>query len=92
MRGPGSKDAFELLLAQKESIEKEIGQTIEWQKLEHKKGSRIVIYKTGVLIDNAEQREQSKVWLVEMADKFFKAFSGRIKQLDLPEASDEAES
>lgn len=89
MRGPQPKLAFDLLHAQQEQIEAEIGHPLEWQRLEKKKGSRIAIYKTDLLIDDPKQREEARIWLHQMAELFHNTFSNRIKALELPDEGEE---
>lgn len=89
MRGTHSKEAFDLLKQDKDAIQKEVGAELDWQRLEHKKGSRIALYRKDLLINDAQQREIAKVWLHETAEKFYATFSKRIKALDI--SDDEVE-
>lgn len=83
MRSRDGKLPFDLLQAQKHEIEKELGLPLDWQRLDNKKGSRIVIYKSEVDLDDPQQREQAKQWLYQMANKFHTVFSSRIIALEL---------
>jgi hypothetical protein len=88
MRGPQSKHAFELLEAQKSAIESDIGQMLVWQPSAGQKGSRIAIYHSGLAIEDSEQREEAKYWLIQMAEKFHKVFAPRIQALELTGEAD----
>jgi len=91
IRGAQAKQAFELLLRDRDAVERQIGSALDWQRLDDRIGSRIVLYRSGLDLDDPIQREQAKVWLSDMADKFHLAFSDRIKALQLA-ASDADES
>lgn len=91
IEGAQRMTAFDLLSAQKQQIETEIGQPLEWRRLEDKKRNRVGAYKTGLSLDNPTQRNEAKVWLVQMGEKFHRAFSQRIRTLDIPDDDSEGE-
>jgi len=76
--------AFDLLESQKAEIEKEIGSELEWMKLEDKMASRIVQRGEGNFQNEGEWPDLFK-WFKEGAEKFHKAFSARVKDLNLDE-------
>jgi hypothetical protein len=81
-----SKTAFRALYAQKEAIEKEIGEPLEWQELPGKKASRIVVYRQGVDPSDAKQYPEIHAWMMAKMEAFRKAFAERVKAL--PQADD----
>lgn len=83
-----AKDAFDLLKKDRELIEAEIGNQLEWKRLDSKKESRIALYHPDLAIEDPQQREKARVWLYEMAEKFYQAFFGRIRALDMPGEDD----
>lgn len=86
-----SKEAFELLKAEQAQIEAELGAPLEWQRLDNKKSSRIVLYLPNVVIDQPTQRAQAREWLHRTLAKFHTVFSSRVRQLALPDEGETAE-
>lgn len=78
-----SKKAFAMLLSQKEAIEAELG-GLEWQELPHRRDCRIVQYRPGNIEDRTQWPEQH-AWLLERLEAFKRAFSERVRALDLGE-------
>ncbi len=74
---------FATLLNQREDIEKEMGTTLNWQKLEGTKreACRISLMRPAKITDPPEQIEQAKQWAVDTMLKFVDVFRGRIKKL-----------
>jgi hypothetical protein len=90
------KAAFHALYAQKEVIEKEFGEPLEWQELPGKKAVRIVLYKNGVDPSDEKQYPELHAWMLTKMDRFRAVFAPRIKSLPLggaaaPEESDTPE-
>jgi hypothetical protein len=83
MRGPQVQAGFGALESHKDAIEAEIGQKLEWRRERGRSGSMISIARTGLLIEDSRQREEAKAWLVDMAERFHKAFASRIQTLRL---------
>lgn len=81
--GKMGKGAFDLLHAQQADIERELGSGLDWQRLDHRKGARIALYKSGVDIDDAGQRQLAIEWLLHTAAKFHTVFAPRVRTLDL---------
>src|SRR5260370_1371270 len=74
---------FATLLNQREDIEKEMGTTLNWQKLEGTKreACRISLMRPAKITDPPEQIEQAKQCAVDTMLKFVDVFRGRIKKL-----------
>lgn len=77
------KAAFRALLTQKETIEKEFGEPLEWQELPGKKATRIALYKLGVDPSDKKQYPELHAWMLTKLDRFRKVFAGRIKSLSI---------
>jgi hypothetical protein len=75
------KAAFHALLADKEAIEREFGEPLEWQELPGRKASRIVLYRHGVNPADEAQRQDLHAWMLAKMDQFRKVFGGRVKAL-----------
>jgi len=82
MYDESSKQYFDLLQNQKEEIESELGYELEWQRLDERKGSRIVIYRDGT-IDNEQERQELIEWLYAKSTEFHQVFGQRILRLDI---------
>jgi len=82
LHGAQAKQAFDLLKSDKETIEKELGYDIEWQRLEGKEACRIIAYRNGSIY-NPIQRQELKEWLHLSAECFHKVFAPKVKALKL---------
>lgn len=82
------KAAFRSLYAQKDAIQKEFGEPLEWQELPGKKASRIVLYKYGVDPSDEKQYPELHSWMLSKMERFRKVFAPRVKSL--PVRSSEA--
>ena len=70
---PDSKEAYNNFYQNKEAIEQEIGESLQWLELPDKKASRIVLSRQ---IDELEENnwEDYFKWLIEKAEKFSEVF------------------
>lgn len=79
---PKSKSAFDQLMKQKEDIEKELGFSLEWQRLEEKKACRVAFYNKGS-IEDPVGREAAIQWHLDKIQDFYRVFNTRIQNLVL---------
>lgn len=78
---PTWKDvAFAQLLAQREEIEAEIGESLNWQPLQGKKAARIIL-EAPINPRDESNRVKVKQWMHQHAVAFHKAFQPRVKLL-----------
>jgi hypothetical protein len=77
------KAGFRQLLAQKEQIEQEFGEPLEWQELPTKKASRVAIYKQGVDPSSPAAYEELHGWMLDRMRRFRGVFGERVKLLNL---------
>ena len=75
------KSIFENLEKQKDSIEKELGEKLDWQLLPSRAASRIKLAKSGSL-DNEKEWDNHAEWFIEKLEKFYFTFSKRLKNLE----------
>lgn len=75
-----SKKYFEQLEAEKEEIEKEIGEQLMWHNPPEKRVCKIYIRKSTNLQDRNRWQEQHE-WLLNKLELFYKVFAGRVKKL-----------
>lgn len=76
---PNSKETFHILLKEKENIEKDLGEELEWQELPGKKASRIKI-EQNVDIENRNEWKEYFEWLRQHAEAFQDVFSKYISK------------
>jgi hypothetical protein len=83
------KVAFHALYAQKDAIEKEFGEPLEWQELPGKKAVRIALFKHEVDPSDEKQYPALHAWMLEKMERFKKVFADRVRLLALGSVSDE---
>ncbi len=76
---PDSKQLFSALHEQKEKIEAELMEQLEWEELPEKKASRIKLISSGSL-SSQESWEQYHSWMLDRVSKFQQVFGKYIKQ------------
>lgn len=76
-----SKELYDYLESQKEDIENELGYSLDWERLDHRKASYIAISKK-IDINKEENWEESINWHLEKAVEFYNVFSMRIKDFN----------
>ncbi|MEW6193441.1 MAG: DUF4268 domain-containing protein [Bacillota bacterium] len=83
-----NRRAFELLRAQQDEIEKEMGQPLSWEELP--KARRVAVYTEGSIEDPPERLGQLQDWAVEVLGRFVKVFRPRVAALpkDLEQMDD----
>ena len=88
----GGDSALEQLSADREAIEREIGQPLQWNPNPEKKDKVIAIYHDVDLSDRKHWPEQIK-WMLDMTKRFRNTFGPRAKDLDLtrPVQTDDSE-
>lgn len=92
MRNPETSKAFFKLLEQdKEKIEQEFGQKLEWFELPNKARSKIMLYNNADPANEADWESQHE-WIKNTVEKFDRVFRQRIKNLDLSAALEQEES
>ena len=91
--GPGKKDwnknKFNEIYQKKNAIEAEIGEQLNWERLENRQASRIALYRDGTIADHESKLEEIRNWMVEKLEAFKSTFS---KRLDDYEMDDDRES
>jgi len=82
LEGDKAKEALHLLKQDKELIEKEIGYELEWREQETTRDCRIILITNGD-IRQRNSWNQYLDWCHKNIELFFRAFSGRVKSLNL---------
>jgi hypothetical protein len=81
-----AKRAFDLLEADRETIEAEFGAKLDWQRLNDKKGCRIAVFRTDLDPRDESQRPAQYEWFLDQMQRFAGTFGNRIRNLALDEA------
>ena len=76
-----NKAAFHALYAEKEAIDAEIGEPLDWRELPGQKRSRINLYKHHESPSDESRREEQQAWLLAKMDRFRVTFLPRLRAL-----------
>ena len=76
-----NKRLFDRLLERKEAIEAELGETLDWQRLDHRQASRIAIDRAGSVDDDKEALETIGSWMSEKLLNFKSVFGPHLNEL-----------
>ncbi len=74
-----NKALFDWLLSQKDVIEKQCGVSLQWERLDEKRASRISVSREGRIDNSAEELEQIRKWQIEKLLIFKKIFGPLVK-------------
>jgi len=72
-----NKAYFDSLLSQREVIEAEFGQPLEWERLDDKRASRVAVYGEGSIDCSSDQLQEFHIWAVEKLLKMKDVFGPR---------------
>jgi len=72
-----NKAFFDRLYADRESIESEFGDSLEWERLDDKRASRIALYRPGSIEDSSEHLQEIHDWGIQNLLQFKKVFGTR---------------
>jgi hypothetical protein len=76
------KSIFENLEKDKNNIENELGEKLDWQLLPHRAASRIKLARKNSVLDNQKDWDDYIVWLIEKLEKFYQVFSKRLNNIN----------
>lgn len=85
--GDVTKAIFDGLFAQKDAIEREVGEKLDWQRLDRKKATRIALFRPGEDPADSATWPQQHEWLLSRMVKFKKAFATRLKAINVVDSS-----
>ncbi len=83
LAGPYARSRFDALKTQREAIEAEIGQRLEWRKHAGAKESRIWLYKSAADPNDHSHWPEQHAWLSKTLATFDSAFRNRLQQIDV---------
>ena len=76
-----NKDVFDKLKEQKESIESELGESLEWDRLDEKGPPRVSVVRDGSIDDDEETLIEIHDWMVQKLLDFKRVFGPRLAEL-----------
>lgn len=76
-----NKQIFDSLYDKRNKIESNFDGTIEWERLDDKRASRIAIYRDGTIDDPESELSEIHSWMVENLIKFKKIFGPYLKKI-----------
>jgi hypothetical protein len=82
------KAAFRALYGQREAIESEFGEALEWRELPGKKGTRIAIRRDNIDPGDEAQYRDLHAWMLDKMERFRRVFAPRVKALPLSSATE----
>lgn len=76
-----NKLIFDGLYEQREAMEAALGESLEWERLDAKRASRVAIYRPGSISDPPQTLEEIKAWSIERLLRFRKVLSPRASEV-----------
>ena len=76
-----NKRIFDWLEEQREPLESELEETLEWDRLDNRRGSRISVRRPGSINDYQEALAEIQDWMIERLLAFKKVFGPRLTEL-----------
>ena len=73
-----NKTLFDQFLKRRNDIESELGEDLEWQRLDDRKASRIAVVRPGSIDDDDDTLEEIQDWMVERLLKFKEVFGPKL--------------
>ncbi|MBB2166314.1 DUF4268 domain-containing protein [Gluconacetobacter sp. 1b LMG 1731] len=77
--------AYNALYAQRDSVERDFGTTLDWQPLPDRCAARIAVSLPNSSITDKDNWPRQQEWILTEITKFRKVFTERVKQIDLDE-------
>jgi hypothetical protein len=77
-----NKSIYDRFCSEKQAIEEDIGNALNWERLDNKRASRIAITRSGSITDSAERLEEHKLWMLETTLRFVDVLRPRIRKLE----------
>ena len=76
-----NKMLFDQLMEQKESIESELSESLEWERLNHRRASRIAILRQGSIDDDQKTLNEIASWMIDKLLAFKRVFGPKLDDL-----------
>ena len=76
-----NKELFDRLMEQKDAIESELSESLDWQRLDNGKASRIAVLHQGSIDDEEETLDELRNWMIGKLADFKRVFGPRLDEL-----------
>ena len=76
-----NKALFDRLTERKESIESDLSEILEWERLDDRRASRIAVVRPGSIDDNPETLKEIESWMIDKLLDFKRVFGPRLDEL-----------
>lgn len=80
-----NKGIFATLQDDKNNIEQQFGESLEWEELPNKRASRVAIYRDGNINDDSLTLEEIKIWCIDKLLRMRRTFGDRLPNLIIKE-------
>ena len=81
INGDWNKELFDQLQERQADIQSELEETLEWERLDDRRASRIAVVRPGTIDDDEETLAEIRGWMVERLLKFKQVFGPRLNEL-----------
>ena len=78
-----NKNLFDQLIERKELIVSELSEELEWERLGHRRASRIAVVREGSIDDDQETLKEIENWMVDKLLDFKRVFGPRLDELTI---------
>ena len=76
-----NKSLFDQLFERRTDIESEVGEELEWERLDNRRASRIAVVRQGSIEDDEDTLKVIQDWMVDRLLKFKEVFAPRLVEL-----------
>lgn len=76
-----NEEVLDTLMADRATLEKDFGESLEWERLDTKRACRVACYRVGSIEDPTEKLEEVHAWAVDRLLRFKRVFGPRLKGL-----------
>ena len=76
-----NKTLFDRLMERKESIESDLSEILEWERLDNRRASRIAVVRQGSIDDEPETLKEIEDWMIDKLLDFKGVFDPRLDEL-----------
>ena len=73
-----NKRLFDLLFAQKQTLESAMGSELTWERLDERRASRVALYRAGSIDSPTEELQEIQAWAIASLERFKSVFPSQI--------------
>jgi hypothetical protein len=81
-----TKELFDWLQTDKQSIEKDFGEPLSWERLEDRRASRVALYRPGSIDDEQKIQAEIKAWAIQNLLKMKRVMEPRLSKSKISNA------